>query len=93
MSVASDRKWFFDEVKKGGLVSVGEFKNKHGEQFVMYQMRGIPGFFVTGDELDWELGWQFEQYDRELTQRFTLTEEESEALNTIYIDRKRPVRK
>ena len=43
--------------KKNNFAIVGEFDNEHGERFVVYRLPGVVTDFVTGDELDWELGW------------------------------------
>lgn len=36
------------------LVSIGSFENKHGEFFVLLQMRVSHDLWITGDETAWE---------------------------------------
>lgn len=37
---------------------VGRFYNEFGEEFVIYQAKEKTTYYVTGDEFDWEGGWQ-----------------------------------
>lgn len=66
---------------------LGEFKNKHGEIFLVYRLKALEKsplgglIYVTGDELDWETGWRF--VDNHLAQEFLLTEDEFNGIKKI----------
>lgn len=78
----------------GGIYAqLGEFKNRHGERFVLYrfaageselrkaiQKRWGKTTFVTGDELDWEIGWEYVK-GHGLVKRFELTAAERQDLD------------
>jgi len=53
-------KEFKKNIKEGMLKVVGEFDNEYGETFILfkfyYRDNGI--IFITGDEFDWEIGYQ-----------------------------------
>lgn len=83
---------FDKKLSEGSYHEVGRFKNKHGEEFVMYHMNGVINLFVTGDELDWEIGWVYEQYSHELTLNFSLTSDEQDELESLYRSWTRPKR-
>ena len=61
---------------------VGAFSNEHGELFVLYTLPSIPLIFVTGDELDWEMGWRWTG-TRALAQEFILSEVEFSGIKNI----------
>lgn len=37
---------------------VKDFHNEYGEQFVIYHTKGKESYYITGDEFDWEGGFQ-----------------------------------
>lgn len=62
---------------------VGEFRNKHGELFIVYRLPYIDKvYYVTGDELDWELGWRY-WGSEELLNRFSLSDDETEQVKKL----------
>lgn len=69
-----------DGTFKGDII--GEFKNKHGRSFVLYRFWGVVRDYVTGDDLDWELGWSWNG-SYELRQEFILSSEEADRLTNI----------
>lgn len=40
---------------------VGKFSNEFGEEFVVYQGKQKDTYYVTGDEFDWQDGWQLKR--------------------------------
>jgi len=77
---------FNKRVKEKSYTVLGKFKNKHGEEFVLYTMFKFPAVFITGDELDWEGSWEYKPFSRLAFQSFMLTAEEEAACRKIYND-------
>lgn len=69
--------------KPDWITEVGSFKNEYGEKFVVYQMGNLPGYFVTGDELDWEMGYRFDERCGTLVYDFLLNEQERQNIVAI----------
>ena len=66
------------------VMVVGECKNEHGEVFVIYTIGNEEGFYITGDELDWNTGWMWN--GRNVVQTFVLSSQEAEMLQKIIIE-------
>lgn len=50
----------YHEFKASHLI-VSEF-NHNGAQFVFYRLNDInPSLYITGDPLDWQLGWKYDE--------------------------------
>ena len=50
---------FLKDCKRLGLRAIADFKNEYGEEYCIYRSSFIKDVnFITGDELDWEIGWQ-----------------------------------
>ena len=57
------------------ITKLSEFKNEHGEMYIIYKIVGSDQLFITGDELDWDIGWEWGGA-RVLSQHFILSESE-----------------
>jgi hypothetical protein len=66
---------------KPWITIVKEFDNEHGETFIVYQLEGAAEYFVTGDELDWEGGWQY--HNGKLHNDFQLSDIEKRQLEEV----------
>lgn len=63
---------------------VGQFQNELKEEFVVYLTKWSEDFFVTGDEMLWEIGWQWRKYSRlKLTQGFSLSDLEASEIEKL----------
>ena len=71
------------------FVLLGDFKNEHGELFVLYTF-DYPivreNIYATGDELEWEMGYQF--LDGALVKGFNLSRQERTKMEEIIDKRK-----
>lgn len=54
---------------------IKDFKNEFNEEFIMYRIHGYNQKYITGSELDWEMGWRFDGTSI-LTQAFRLADDE-----------------
>lgn len=85
---------FIKTAKECNFRLFGSFKNVHGEEFVIYNWSNMPLFFVTGDELDWETGYRFDEICGTLGFDFSLSgDERKEILSVIYKFRSRDAKK
>lgn len=74
---------FTEEAKKHGYRIRGEFENQFGERYVVYTHPRFPFIqYVTGDELEWEMGWTY-MGKGVLAQHFQLSHAEDVKLNKI----------
>jgi hypothetical protein len=67
-------------------VEIGRFRNEYGEEFVIFQVgRRDPqgNYFVTGDEFDWEMGYEYLAGFRHFVQIFLTNPTELEAAKRI----------
>lgn len=66
-----------------GLVDeLATFANGHGEKFVFYRMgRQI---YITGDELDWEIGWCYYDESKQILKHFELSENEAKLAGVAF---------
>ncbi len=69
-----------EEFKKNhkGIRKIGVFENDSGEVYLVYDYITAPDLFlVTGDNLDWEDAWQYDNKNKKLYQVFDLIDEEN----------------
>ncbi len=48
-------KEFKKVITKAGFSIVNEFKNEHEENFIILKHKSLKGYFIAGDETDWEV--------------------------------------
>ena len=69
---------------------VAEFKNEFEEKYVIYRLKGINDvLFITGDELEWETGWIYEQAGSRAIKVFVLSSTENDKATLAITDSKR----
>jgi hypothetical protein len=85
MTLNSSKQDIIKFIKKEGYKVYGDFVNEFGEEFVVYgkvYANGLRRIYVTGDELNWETGWLFNNR-KVLKQEFELNEEEFDMIKDI----------
>lgn len=84
MSELSKKELFFAVVKGSyGYQEVGSFFNELEEEYFVYKFvfQNKSLYFVTGDELDWDTGWEFE-YDK-IQKQFVLNKLEIASIKDL----------
>lgn len=68
---------FIQDLEKIKGKVVDSFQNEHGENYVIYYFPEVwaGNYFVTGDELEWEIGWNWDK-TMMLKQEFKLSPQE-----------------
>ena len=74
-----------DWSKEGkGKIIFGDFKNEYGERFILYYydcLKHLP--LITGDEFDWEDGWEVKKNGNVYT-RFMLNSKEKSLVKKAF---------
>ncbi len=66
---------------------VDEFKNEHGEKWLIYYIKSSDGrFFATGDEVNWELGWEINNETKSLINKVNLSRQEFQRMRRIFVN-------
>jgi hypothetical protein len=83
MSMLREKCLAIDHIYEHGR-EIDRFKNKHGEEFLVYRLNNDDlNYYVTGDELDWELSWYFDPVLCVLMRTFILGDDELSGIEKL----------